>query len=56
MSTAEASGSQRLGRERPLILTAAVLAALVLALSFALFFAGRDWLHLRPAHRRGPGW
>ncbi len=33
-------------RVRPLMLTAAVLAALVLALSFTVFFACRDWLHL----------
>ncbi len=29
-----------------LILTAGILAALVLVLSFSVFFAGRDWLHL----------
>ena len=33
-------------RVRPMVLTAAALAALVLALSFAVFFAARDWLHL----------
>jgi H+-transporting ATPase len=31
---------------RNLMLTAAPLSALILVLSFAVFFAGRDWLHL----------
>jgi H+-transporting ATPase len=33
-------------RIRTLMLTAAPLAAMILVLSFSVFFAGRDWLHL----------
>jgi H+-transporting ATPase len=43
---AEASPTPARWDVRRLVLIAAVLAALMLALSFAVFFAGRHWLHL----------
>ncbi len=43
---AEASPTPTRWDVRRLVVIAAVLAALMLALSFAVFFAGRHWLHL----------
>jgi H+-transporting ATPase len=48
IATDRVSFSRRPERWRipTLILTAGLLAALILVLSFSVFFAGRDWLHL----------